>query len=477
MDGVGDPRAARTPIRALLAFGFPALPHAFVALPLNTVIPAYYASHTAVTMVEIGVFTSASRLLDAFLDPLVGFASDRLDTPIGKRKPWGLAAAAVCSISLFFLFQPPAHADIVYYGAWSFALYFGFSLFEIPRAAWSAEISRDYHERSRINSYIAQFNTIGSLVFWLTPILLAAWTGTTQISRPTLVAIAWLYLILMPSGLALAAWIVPNGRPVVTRALKLVDIAKSIWSNKPYRYYLLCYGLWGLGQGASLSVTLLFLTDRMRLGDLFPFLMIALFISTIVAIPLWMRLVPRYGRHKVWAMGLILSAVSRPLVLLFAPGHTAAIPMIALTVLSGVFTAPWNFAPSSLLSDVIDYDLWKSRTNKAGNLFAINTLLIKATMAIGAGGAFILLGMFGYQAGKTTNTGLADIGLIVCYMAVPGVFHMATGLLAWNFPLTARGQSIVRRRLEGRARPPAIASAATLAAEPLPSGVAASNAV
>jgi len=442
-----SPPGGRLTLPQLLAFGFPALPHSFIALPLNIVIPAFYATHTAVTLLQIGVFTSASRLLDAGLDPLVGFLSDRLGTPWGRRKPWGLAAGGVCGVSLFFLFQPPATADIVYYGFWSFLLYFGFSLFEIPRSAWSAEISRDYNERSRINTSVAQFNVIGSLVFWLTPILLSKISGTTQITGTSLSAIAWLYLVLMPAGLAVAAWIVPQGTPVVTRALRLIDIVKSMLGNRPLVIYLLAYGLWGVGQGASLSTTLLFLNDRMKLGAFFPFLMIALFATTVLVIPLWMRLVPRLGRHRVWSVSLIANAVSRPLVLLVTPGPAAMWPMLALICLSAFFMAPWNFAPPSMLSDVIDYDLWKSRTNKAGNLFALNTLLVKASMAIGAGGAFVLLDAFHYKAGKT-NTGTAELGMLVCYMAVPAVFHILAGLLSWNFPLDERRQAIVRRRLE-----------------------------
>jgi Na+/melibiose symporter-like transporter len=433
----------------LLAFGFPALPHAFIALPLNIVIPAYYATHTAVTLLQIGVFTSASRLLDAILDPLVGYLSDRFDTPWGKRKPWGVAAGIVCGASLFFLFQPPPTANIVYYGLWSFLLYFGFSLFEIPRSAWSAEISRDYNERSRINTAVAQFNVIGSLVFWLTPILLSRISGTTQITGASLSAIAWLYLALMPTGLALAAWIVPRGTPVVTRALRLIDIARSMIGNRPLILYLLAYGLWGVGQGASLSTTLLFLNDRMKLGAFFPFLMIALFTTTVLVIPLWMRLVPRIGRHRVWAISLVASAVSRPLVLLVAPGPTAMWPMLAVICIGAFFMAPWNFAPPSMLSDVIDYDLLKSRTNKAGNLFALNTLLVKATMAIGAGGAFVLLDAFHYRAGKT-NSGTAELGMIICYMAIPAVFHILAGVISWNFPLDEKRQAIVRKKLEQR---------------------------
>jgi Na+/melibiose symporter-like transporter len=178
--------------------------------------------------------------------------------------------------------------------------------------------------------------------------------------------------------------------------------------------------------------------------------MIALFASTILVIPLWMRLVPRLGRHRVWAVSLIANALSRPLVLLLTPGQAAIWPMLALICLSAVLMAPWNFAPPSMLSDVIDYDLWKSRTNKAGNLFALNTLLVKASMAIGAGGAFILLDAFHYQAGKT-NSGTAELGMLICYLAIPAAFHILAGLLAWQFPLNEKRQAIVRKRLEHHA--------------------------
>jgi len=243
--------------------------------------------------------------------------------------------------------------------------------------------------------------------------------------------------------------IVPRGEPIVSRALRLVDIGRSMASNRPLRVYFLAWGAWGLGQGAALSTTILFLSDRMRLGSFFPFLMIGYFAATVVAIPVWMRLMTRLGRHRVWSLSLAASAVARPLVLLLPIGPAAAGSMMALTCLSAVLSAPWNFAPPSVLSDVIDYDAWKSSANKAGAFFALNTLLVKITTALGSGGAFILLAAFHYRVGKPNGPN-ADLGLILAYMVIPGFFHLAAALFAWGFPLDARRQSIIRRRLEAR---------------------------
>ena len=72
----------------------------------------------------------------------------------------------LCPVSIFQLFQPPAEAGVDYFALWSFLLYVGFTMFEIPRQAWTAELSRDYVERSRIEMNVAVFNILGSLVFW-----------------------------------------------------------------------------------------------------------------------------------------------------------------------------------------------------------------------------------------------------------------------------------------------------------------------
>ncbi|HZZ36628.1 MAG TPA: MFS transporter [Caulobacteraceae bacterium] len=433
----------------LILFAFPALPHAFIALPLNIVIPTYYAAHTSVTLLQIGAATSFSRLFDAFTDPLIGFLSDRSKSRFGKRKPWVLGGALICSVSIFFLFRPPAEATIVYYAVWSFLLYFGFTLFEIPRNAWGAEINREYLQRSRINTYVAVFNIAGSLVFWVAPLALSGLTGTTQITGDALTAIAWLYVILMPAGLLLAVLFVPRGSQTDAPGSTVTDLLRSFRGNRPLHTYLGAIVCWGLGQGALLSTLMIFLGDRMKLADIFPMLMIGFFAVQILAMPVWVKIAARIGRHRAWALGLASDALFRPLVLLLPTGGDAWLGMTALVCLSAFCAAPANFAPPALLGDVIDYDLWKTKANKAANFFAFNTLLIKATMAVGAGAAFALLDVFHYRVGGP-NTASAQLGLLICYMLAPGALALTAAAFAWFFPLDARRQSLVRRRLERR---------------------------
>jgi Na+/melibiose symporter-like transporter len=441
---------AKPTLLQLILFAFPSLPHSFVALPLNIIIPAYYAAHTSVSLLQIASVTTLSRVLDAFLDPTIGYLSDRTRSPLGRRKPWVLAGALVCAVSIFFLFRPAPSANFVYYGVWSFLLYFGFTLFEIPRNTWTAEITRDYFQRARINTYVAGFNIVGSLVFWVMPLALVGITGTTAITGTSLSGIAILYAGLMPVAIILAVIFVPSGRKLAERLATLRELFHSLRNNKPLWSYNSLLAAWGLGQGAFLSVIVIFLSDYMNMGADFPFLMIAYFAVSAAALPLWQKLIARYGKHRVWAVSMALDVSLRPLILLIPIFGGGLFALIAVSSIGAFLNSPANICPGAVLGDVVDYDLMKTNVNKAGNIFAFNTLLVKATMAAGAGLAFTMLDRFHYRVGHA-NTAHANMGLIICYLVFPAIMYFIAATIAWRFPIDAARHSIIRRRIERRA--------------------------
>ncbi len=435
-------------IRDLFIFSFPNLPHSFVVLPLNIVIPQFYAAHTKVTLLQIAAMTTSSRILDAVLDPTIGFLCDRTPERFGRRKPWVFAAALVCSIAIFFLFQPNSQTQFLYYGVWSFLLYFGFSLFEIPRAAWTAELSRDYVQRSRINTYVAVLTVVGSLIFWLMPIALSRFTGTMAISGTALTGIAWLYVALMPASVLLAILFVPSGDAPTHRLATLRELFVSLRTNRPLWYYCGIIGAWGLSQGAFLSVSLIFISDYMHMASAYPLMMIVFFVAQAVAMPPWYRAVAKFGKHRVWAFSMFVDVITRPLVLL-VPLLGGLPILLVLTALSAILNAPAYICPYAVLGDVVDYDLMRTRVNKAGNIFAFNTLLIKVTMAIGAGLSFTALDLVHYHVGGH-NSSTALTGLLLCYLVYPALLYLLAVVFAWRFPITAnRHRAILRRIARG----------------------------
>lgn len=446
-----DDRRLSTP--QLLIFGFPAMPHAFVAMPVYMILPAYYAANTTVTLAAIGAIAGLSRIFDALNDPLIGYWSDRTRTRLGSRKPWLIGAIFFCAISVTQLFAPPPDATVLYFAVWSTVLYTGFTMFEIPRSAWAAELSRDYRERTRIVTFVAAFNIAGSLVIYVVPIVASLVTGsTTQIDGSTLGLISWIYLAVMPAGLILAIIFVPQGRPVSSSPATIKGIAASLWRSRPLLRYFTIITAWGLGQGALMGTVFIFQTDYMQLGAYFPFIMIALFGSSILSLPLWTHVLKRMDRHRLWALCVAVPSLLAPLILLFPVGPAAFIPALCFAVFKGVTGAPQNFLPSAVLSDVIDYDTMKTGSNKAANFFAFQNIIIKIAMAVGGAMAFWVMDLSGYQIGKA-NTDTANMGLLFAYMGIPIAFHLLTAMLAWNFPIDSRRHRIIQRRLEGRRVP------------------------
>ena len=136
-----------SPLQRLL-FGFPSLPHALVAYPVYSLLPAYYAANTKVTLVEIGAIAAASRIFDAVNDPVIGYLSDRTRTRFGGRKPWYLASIVFLLAGSIFLLtasssRRSAHATIML--ARRIACMASFAPVPIPGLRGNAELAASWH--------------------------------------------------------------------------------------------------------------------------------------------------------------------------------------------------------------------------------------------------------------------------------------------------------------------------------------------
>jgi len=433
-----------------IAFGFPSLPHALVAYPVYSLLPAFYAANTTVTLAQIGAIAAASRIFDAVNDPIIGYLSDRTKTRWGSRKPWFLIAVLFLAAGIIPLFNPPPDATIVWFAIWSTILYTGFTMFEVPRSAWMTEASRDYMERSRIGQTIGWFNIAGSLCVYLLPIAMSFFTGSSAIGADTMQGIVIMYLIIMPLGMITAVTVVPKGIEVAREKVNVRAILRTIRTCRPLMRFYLITILWGLGQGSFISASFLFQTEYMGFKDEIPYIMITFFASGVIFMPVWSRILIKADRHRIWGTFVLASTTMGFITLLLPRGPESFIPVVLLAIVRGFFGTPQNFLPGAVLSDVIDYDTLKSGSSKAGNLFAVQMLLIKIAMAVSGAIAFFVMDISGFRIGEP-STPSGDMGLILAYLGIPFVMHLAMALLCWNFPIDRRRHAIIQKRLEQRA--------------------------
>jgi Na+/melibiose symporter-like transporter len=438
----------------LLAYALPASSISLFMLPMNIVIPAFYAANTQATLTGIGLVAGFARLFDAVTDPLIGYLSDKTKGRFGPRKPYLLVGMLIGVVSVYFLFQPPPEAGLVYYVVCSTGVFLGFTLFEIPNRAWGMELSHDYLERARISTYLSIFFAFGSLVFWVIPIAMSPWTGSTAITPAGMTGIVWFFIALFPISTLLSISFVPQGVRYTEASGGLLSLIKSIRINKPLWRYCAGVTFWGVGNGAFSAVLLIIFADYLQLGAQFPFMMVVFFVVQTATMPIWMKLIGRFGKHRSLAFSWLIDIASRSVVLFFVPGEVSLTLVYALVVITAALNGASYIAPMAILGDVIDYDTLKTGENRAASFAALNSLLVKISMAVGLAVALPTLGLFGYEMGVEADF-MAWLGLMVCYVGIPTVTYLIASWLIWFFPIDARRHAIIIRRIETRPRPAA----------------------
>jgi Na+/melibiose symporter-like transporter len=441
--------APRLSLRVLWLFALPNMALAIMHIPASMILPAFYAKSTQISLTAIGTVLLVGRLLDAVIDPALGFLSDRTRSPLGRRKPWVLAGLPLASIAVVYLFVPPSDAGTAYYLTWSLLLMVGWSIIEIPYAAWATELSHDYNQRSRIMTVRGTLGFVGGLLFMASPLLLSPWTGDTQIGGDVLRITSWVVALALPLLMVVTVVSVPASTEVAVRATTGSSLWTALRVNKPLRFYAVVLLANGVAAGAWGATVLLFV-DSLGLGSQFPLLLLTAWGTRVAVAPLWLKPLYRFGKHRVWAFGALMSSLITPLALLVPSGPLALPLMLAYAFVLGFVETAWMVAPTAVYGDVIDYDTLKTGANQAGTYFALNGLIAKLASAVGGGIAFWILGLMDYSV-KGDNNDTQRFGLFLSFALVPSLIYFATSLAVRRFPIDARRHGIIRRRIESRA--------------------------
>ncbi|MGD1934532.1 MAG: MFS transporter, partial [Candidatus Phaeomarinobacter sp.] len=153
-------------------YALPGLPLAALTLPVYVLVPAFYAE-LGVSLALIGAVLLAVRLLDALTDPVIGFLSDRVPLPAGRRKPWLVIGLAPTMLAVWMVFVPPETPSATYLLLWSAVLSIGWTLMILPYNAWGAELADDYDGRTAVTARREGMVVAGTLLATGTPAVLA----------------------------------------------------------------------------------------------------------------------------------------------------------------------------------------------------------------------------------------------------------------------------------------------------------------
>ena len=426
----------------LLAYALPGLPLAALLLPLYVTLPTFYAEDLGLGLATTGLTLLAARLWDVITDPLIGTFSDRLQSRFGRRRPWLLAGLPLVLLSVTSLFMPAAQMSWVEFLGWAMALYLGTTMILLPYTAWGAELSTAYHERSRVAAWRESMVVFGTLLAAGLPAVLAG------DRRASLEAIGWGLCVLLPLSVAVAVALVPE-RPASPRnRLPWRRGWQAIRRNGPFRRLIAAYFLNGVANGLPATLFLLFVEHVLERPGWSGVLLLVYFACGIAAIPVWLRLSRRYGKHRVWIGAMLWASAVFLFVPLLGPGDHHWFLLIC--VLTGASLAADLVLPPAMQADVIDLDTLRSGQRRAGLYFALWGVATKLALALGVGLAFPLLELSGFQTGDAGNSGFALFSLAALYSLLPAAFKLAAVGLFVGYPITAERQARIGRLVAAR---------------------------
>lgn len=400
------------------------------------------------SLAAVGTMIMLARLSDTVTDPLIGFFSDRYRTRLGRRKPLMLAGLPVLVVGVFMLFMPEQfgfeNVGSFHLVFWISVMFLGATMILIPYAAWGAELSPDYHERSRITATREVFVLAGLLLSATIPATVEYFSGGGV--SDILAAMAWSIVILMPLLVILVVWRVREPQFSEQRQVPLIAGLKLVARNGPMVRILLIVLIVTTGEAFRNALSIFFMGEVIGIANS-GVLFLYYFGAGLLAIPLWLWLGRRMGKHRAFALCMCAVSIISILTYFLGEGDTAA--FIALFIAKGTCFGGLQFLPLSMLADVVDVDTARTRGKRAGAFFAISGMTAKLATAFGTGVSLNVVAFFGFDPRIASAPGELQ-WLAFCYAILPAVFFISALGLVWRYPLTAERQTRLRALIKRR---------------------------
>jgi glycoside/pentoside/hexuronide:cation symporter, GPH family len=422
------------PRASLVAYAALATPLAMAALPVYVHVPKLYGDDLGLSLGVVGTILLAARLLDALQDPMLGWWSDRVAAKSGDRRAFLIAAVPLLALGLIGLFHPPGVREAAL-AAWLAGclavVYIGFSMGAISYFAMGAELSPDYHERTRVTALRGAFGVAGVLIAAALPEWLA---GAGDGLGEGLRRFSLLYVPILLIAAAATLFCTPAPRvaqstnPSAERALWR-SLAVPL-SNGGFRWLLCVFVASGVASAIPATLILFYVQDVLERPELSGAFLAVYFLFGAAGMPFWVAASRRVGKKRAWLLGMLMSIAA--FAWAFLLGHGDAFGFGMVCALSGIAYGAELALPPSILADVIDPERGAGARRPDGAYFGLWQLTEKLNLALAAGLALPLLGAIGYRPG-TVQAAMGPLSTM--YAIVPCALKLLAVAILWFAPI------------------------------------------
>lgn len=429
----------------IIAFGAVQLPLGAIGLPIAIYLAPLYSGQLGLSLQLIGVALILARFSDFVTDPIIGVLTDRWRPAIGRRRVWLIIGTLVMMGGVYLLFQPLAGVGIGYFLGSLATVYLGYTMILLPYASWAAELSPDYHVRTKISSVSQFFSILGLIVSTLIPSYVLAQSGTD--STDVMAAISLFILVTLPIFATIAFFLVPEPEaPIRKTPFDLRKTLRMLQSNKAFLCITLVLLVGTTGEVFRQTVTVFFARDVVGVANI-GVIYFFYFTTALCLVPAWTWLAKRIEKHRALTLALLIVAFTNACMFFVGQGQTTL--FTALFVIKGGCYGAILLLPHAMVADTVDIDTAQTLDRQQGIFYAAIAMVQKMGYALGAGLPLLLLGAVGYRSGGETEAGPL-FALTVSYSVIPSLLVLVAAGLAWRYGLTAERHEEVREAIDAR---------------------------
>lgn len=428
------------------AFSSIAFPSAGMTLPLAIFLPPFYTKTLGLGLAEVGLVFMIVRMFDIVTDPLMGMIGDRFDSRWGRRRHWLAIALPFMMLGIYMAYMPSGSPTVFYLGFWLVVLYAGTTMLTISHTSWGAELSNDYHERSRIAGANAFAGYVGSLCI-LTPLAVMEYFGTRPAGHEALSFFGTLTIIIAPLCVLAAVTFVHELPTTPAPRLGLIEGLKFVLSNPHMRRLLLADAAAAIPGSVMAGLFIFYQAELLGSAQFNSLALIAFYTAHIIGVPLWVRLSNRIGKHRCFAVNSLAFCITTAS--FFLPGQGDIAMFIFFLFCTGLAHSGLQFAIRSMAADVVDYDNVATGGQRTGLYFALLAITAKAGGAIAIGVTYPLLSFVGFDAqGSNSDEALTAFRWI--YVTVPAISMILAYLAIRGFRLDEAEQQALQQEIQAR---------------------------
>ena len=410
----------------------------FGNIPVMTLINGYllifYTNICGLSPAACATLFLIARFLDAINDPLVGFIIDHLPTrKMGHFRPTLILGTILCSVNFLLLWFGPmlstsgklaiAYVSYILLGVL-------FPVMDISLNSLLPVMTEDMKERNSLSSIKGLAYVIGALVIGVAaPLILGDTSNKQGYINLVLIMTAVIFFFSIIGTMGVKERV----KPQMENSYSVKELFK-ILSQKPVYITFLAVLLYSIGSNIVNAANTYFYTyifEDLTLAS------IITLITCVTVFPATMvigNLIGRFGKKKMYAIGLALAGLA-PIIRLL---DVRNIPLLIVSVLiAGIgagFAAPLNYG---IQADNTDYIEVSMGIRAEGAVASLSSFVSKCAMGIGGAIPGYLLQLAGFDSKAAVQNDDVINVIVLCVLILPAIVNVvAIVIFSKGYPIT-----------------------------------------